>query len=126
MRSEIAKKVLRILLPGVLLVMTSCEGDQGAQGPAGPGNREVIITEDPIPASPNPYELVVPQIQLADLPSITVFVRTIGNPDRWGQISSAPTDRIVAPAGNPWYTIGEGKLLLSYCEGLYVMVVLVD
>lgn len=106
----------------LVFALTGCEGEKGPagpQGPPGPGSRIVYQATNVIPDSPNPYCVIVPEIDLDDMPVVSVYLSL--DRDEWIEIPVYfdALEYSVAAA------IEEGEICLLNCVGWYYMIVIV-
>lgn len=95
-------------------------GPTGPQGPAGPGSRIVYTSTEAIPT--NELFLVnVPEITLADMPLVSVYVRLNGN-SLWYEL---PTYFENYPNFGQICFFTEGRVSFSQCRDFYYKIVIV-
>jgi hypothetical protein len=115
---------------GILTLMISCEGSrgpagpqgpQGEQGEPGPGTRTVYISTTPIPTN-SAYSVLIPEIQLDDMPVVSVYVTLSGYED-WLELPFYDT---IGDYYGAWCSFMEGQVVFFDCLGFHYKIVIIE
>jgi hypothetical protein len=108
-----------------IFAFAGCEGPEGPmgprglEGPPGPGSRIIYESTGTVPDSPNPICYSVPEIDLDNMPSVSVYL----SEDRYEWVE-IPTyfdiPDYVAVA-----ILSDGEVCLLNCAGWYFMIVII-
>lgn len=123
------KRLLTTLTVTVAILLTACtgkqgptgpQGDKGDQGEAGPGSRVVYQSTTPVPSVY--YDVMIPEINTANMPVVTAYTATTTYPNSWFPI---PLYVSGGPDMGAFFIVYTGKVTLVNCKGFLYKIVVV-
>lgn len=115
------KLILLLEAAFLLVACTGPTGPRGEKGDPGPGSRIVYQSTDGIPS--NYWEVDIPEIDLDDMPNVSVYV-SLEPPDDdfWFEVNLV----LDYPVEDSWgYLLEDGKIILLNLYGFIYKIVIV-